>query len=151
MSPDHTRLRMHSLKSQQGSMLVMAVFIIVIFGLLASALTSILSSSQDTVSYEVLGIRAQATANAGMEAGLYRVLRNSVACNVIPAASTPLTVNIDNTVVGLVQCHVSVTCNQRAAVNGSTTTYYILNSTGICIASNNKLTATRNLKAEVQK
>ena len=151
MSPDHTRLRMHSLKSQQGSMLVMAVFIIVIFGLLASALTSILSSSQDTVSYEVLGIRAQATANAGMEAGLYRVLRNSVACNVIPAASTPLTVNIDNTVVGLVQCNVSVTCNQRAAINGSTATYYILNSTGTCVAGNNKLTATRNLKAEVQR
>lgn len=43
-------------KSQQGSMLVMAVFIIVIFGLLASALSSILSSSQDAVSYEVLGV-----------------------------------------------------------------------------------------------
>ena len=151
MSPDRNSSNIPFVKSQQGSMLVMAVFIIVIFGLLASALTSILSSSQDTVSYEVLGSRAQATANAGMEAGLYRVLRNSVACNVIPAASTPLTVNIDNTVVGLVQCNVSVACNQRAAVNGSTTTYYILNSTGTCVAGNNKLTATRNLKAEVQK
>ncbi len=132
-------------------MLVMAVFIIVIFGLLASALSSILSSSQDAVSYEVLGVRAQATANAGLEAGLYRVLRNSVACNVIPAASTPLTVAIDHTVVGLAQCNVSVTCNQRAAVNGSTVTYYILSSTGTCVAGNNKLTATRNLKAEVQR
>ena len=132
-------------------MLVMAVFIIVIFGLLASALTSILSSSQDTVSYEVLGSRAQATANAGLEAGLYRVLRNSVTCNAIPAASTPLTVAIDNSVVGLAQCNVSVTCNQRAAINGSTAMYYILNSTGTCVAGNNKLTATRNLKAEVQK
>ena len=151
MYPDHVRFNMPSAKSQQGSMLVIAVFIIVIFGLLASALTSILSSSQDSVSYEVLGVRAQATANAGLEAGLYRVLRNSVACNVIPAASTPLTVAIDNTVVGLAQCNVSVTCNQRAAINGSTAMYYILNSTGTCVAGNNKLTVTRNLKAEVQK
>lgn len=132
-------------------MLVMAVFIIVIFGLLASALTSILSSSQDTVNYEVLGVRAQATANAGLEAGLYRILRSSVACNVIPTASTPLTVAIDNSVVGLAQCSVNVTCSQRTAVSGSTATYYILNSTGICVAGNNKLTATRNIKAEVQK
>jgi MSHA biogenesis protein MshP len=151
MSPDRNSSHIPFVKSQQGSMLVMAVFIIVIFGLLASALSSILSSSQDTVSYEVLGVRAQATANAGLEAGLYRVLRNFVACNVIPAASTPLTVAIDNTVVGLTQCNVSVTCNQRAAINGSSATYYILNSTGTCVAGNNKLTATRNLKAEVQK
>jgi len=150
MSHERTRLTIPSMKLQQGSMLVMAIFIIVIFGLLASALSSILSSSQDTVSYEVLGVRAQTTANAGLEAGLYRVLRNSVACSVTPAA-TPLTVAIDNSVVGLAQCNVSVTCSQRAAINGSTATYYILNSTGTCVAGNNKFTATRNLKAEVQK
>lgn len=151
MSLNKSQLSMLSIKSQQGSVLVIAIFIIVVLGLLLSALANILNTSQQSVSYEVLGIRAQATANAGLEAGLYRVLRNSVACNVIPAASTPLTATIDNTVVGLAQCSVSVTCNQRAVVNGSTATYYILNSTGTCVAGNNKLTATRNLKAEVQK
>jgi len=129
----------------------MAVFIIVIFGLLASALSSILSSSQDTVSYEVLGVRAQATANAGWKLGYI------VFCVTLLLAMSylqpvhPLPSTIDNTVVGLAQCNVSVTCNQRAAINGSTATYYILNSTGTCVAGNNKLTATRNLKAEVQK
>lgn len=151
MSPDHSRVNIPSMTSQQGSMLVIAIFIIVVVGLLLSALANMLNSSQQSVSYEVLGVRAQAAANAGMEAGLYRVLRNSVACHVLPAASTPLTVVIDNTTVGLSQWTVSVTCSQRAAINGSTATYYILNSTGTCVAGDNKLTATRNLKAEVQR
>ena len=152
MYPDHVRFNMPSAKSQQGSMLVIAVFIIVIFGLLASALTSILSSSQDSVSYEVLGVRAQATANAGMEAGLYRVLRESVLCNVMPAGSTTpttsLSVNLD---ASLAQCTVTVLCGQRSAINGNSVNYYILNSSGPCTTGDNKLTATRNLKAEVQR
>ncbi len=136
-------------------MLVMAVFIIVIFGLLASALSSILSSSQNTVSYEVLGVRAQAAANAGMEAGLYRVLRNSLSCNQITDGSimptTVLTLMLDTNSIGLSQCSVVVLCGQRPAVSSSSATYFILNSTGTCIAGNNQLTATRVIKSEVQR
>lgn len=134
-------------------MLVIAIFIIVIFGLLLSALVSILNSSQQSVNYEVLGVRAQAAANAGLEAGLYQVLRNATACNVLPAPSTPLVVAIDVTAAELAQCAVSVTCNQRAPVIGSTAAYFILNSTGTCSvgAGGNQLTATRDIKAEVQR
>jgi len=152
MSLDHIRLHMSSVKSQQGSMLVMAVFIIVIFGLLASALSSILSSSQDTVSYEVLGIRAQAAANAGMEAGLYRVLRKSLSCNVMASGTTTpttsLSVNLD---ASLAQCTVTVLCGQRFAVSGTTATYFVMESKGNCAAGRSALTATRALKSEVQR
>lgn len=140
------------MKSQHGSMLVIAIFIIVVLGLLLSALANILNASQQSVSYEVLGIRAQAVANAGMEAGLYRVLREAVPCNVMPAGSTTpttsLSVNLD---ASFAQCTVTVLCGQRSAINGNSANYYILNSSGSCTAGENKLTATRNLKAEVQR
>lgn len=152
MSPDHVRLSMPSIKSQQGSMLVIAIFIIVVLGLLLSALANILNSSQQSVNYEVLGVRAQAAANAGMEAGLYRVLRESVSCNVMPAGSTTpttsLSVNLD---ASLAQCTVTVLCGQRSAINSNSANYYILHSSGSCSAGDNKLTVTRNLKAEVQR
>ena len=60
MYPDHVRLSMPTIKSQQGSMLVIAIFIIVVFGLLLSALANILNSSQQSVSYEVLGVSRDA-------------------------------------------------------------------------------------------
>lgn len=155
MSLNQPQLSMPSIKSQQGSMLVIAIFIIVVLGLLLSALASILNSSQQSVSYEVLGVRAQAAANAGMEAGLYRVLRNSLSCNRITddtiMPTTVLTLMLDTNSTGLSQCSVVVLCGQRPAVSGSSATYFILNSTGTCIAGNNQLTASRVIKSEVQR
>jgi hypothetical protein len=155
MSPDAHHPHMISFKSQQGSMLVIAIFIIVVLGILLSALASILSSSQQSVNYEVLGVRAQAAANAGLDAGLYRILRQSSSCNVMASGSTMpttmLSVALDVSSTGLSQCTVAVFCGQRPAVSGSTAIYFILNSTGTCIAGNNKLTATRVIKSEVKK
>ena len=138
----HPQLKRHPNKAQQGSMLVVAVFIIVVFGLLFAALSNIFSSSETAVSYEVLGIRAQAAANAGIEAGLYRVLRKSAACNQVADSSvtptTTLAVTLDTSSAGLSQCSVTVLCGQRPALSSSTATYFILNSTGTCIAGNNQ-------------
>lgn len=142
-------------KRQRGSMLVVAVFVIVVIGLLAAALSAVFLSSETAVSYEVLGIRAQAAANAGIEGGLYRILRKSAACNQVADSSvtptTTLAVTLDTSSAGLSQCSVTVLCGQRPAVSGSTATYFILNSTGICIAGNNNLTATRVIKSEVKR
>ena len=143
------------LKRQQGSMLVVAVFVIVVMGLLATALSTVFTASETAVSYEVLGIRAQAAANAGIEAGLYQVLRKSVTCNQVADSSvtptTTLAVTLDTSSAGLSQCTVTVLCGQRPAISGSTATYFILNSTGTCIAGNNQLIATRVIKSEVQR
>lgn len=155
MSPDHFRLHMPSVKSQQGSMLVIAIFIIVVLGLLLSALANILNTSQQSVSYEVLGIRAQAAANAGAEVGLYRILRLAQSCNVIASGSTipttDIALTIDTTESVLAQCTVAVKCGQRAAINGSTYTFYVLISIATCSSGNNHLTATRTIKSEIQK
>jgi|GEM_PF-579673 hypothetical protein len=155
MFPEPRRVYPSVIRAQQGSMLVVAVFIIVVFGALIAALSNILTSSQTAVGYEVLGVRAQAVANAGMEAGLYQVLRQAATCSVMSGgATTPqteLTATLDTTAPALTQCTVSVKCGQRSAVAGSTATYYVLNSTGTCIGGNQNLTAQRTIKAEVQR
>lgn len=73
-------------------------------------------------------------------------------CNVMPAgldyANNFIISEFD---ASLAQCTVTVLCGQRSAINGNSVNYYILNSSGSCTAGDNKLTATRNLKAEVQR
>ena len=138
---------------QQGAMLVIAIFILVVLGLLGAAFASLFQSSQTSVSYEVLGIRAQAAANAGAEAGLYRILRLAQSCNVMATGSTTPTTDIaltlDTTESALVQCAVAVKCGQRAAISGSTYTFYVLTSTATCSAGNN-ISATRTVRSEVK-
>lgn len=138
---------------QQGSMLVIAIFILVVLGLLGAAFASLFQSSETGVSYEVLGIRAQAAANAGTEAGLYRILRLAQSCNVMASGSTvpttDLTLALDSTESALAQCVVAVKCGQRAAITGSTYTFYVLTSTATCSAGNN-LSATRTVRSEVK-
>lgn len=53
--------------SQQGSMLVIALFVIIVFALLGLTMTRLLSSSSETIVYEVLGQRALNAARAGIE------------------------------------------------------------------------------------
>jgi MSHA biogenesis protein MshP len=52
---------------QQGSMLVMSLFVIVVLGLLGLTITRLLSASSETIIYEVLGQRALNAARAGIE------------------------------------------------------------------------------------
>lgn len=139
---------------QQGSMLIIAIFILVVLGLLGAAFSAMFQSSQTSVNYEVLGIRAQAAANAGAEAGLYRILRLSQSCSVMATGSTTpttsLAVTFDTTDAALSQCTVSVLCGQRAAISGSSYTFYVLSSSATCSAGNN-ISVTRSIRSEVKK
>jgi len=57
------------IKAQQGSALVIAVFIIVIMTVLGIALMRMLGASSESVAYEVMGTRAYATAQIGAQWG----------------------------------------------------------------------------------
>jgi MSHA biogenesis protein MshP len=57
----------HSIKAQQGSALVIAVFIIVIMTVLGLALVRMLGASSESIAYEVIGTRAYATAQTGAQ------------------------------------------------------------------------------------
>jgi MSHA biogenesis protein MshP len=56
-------------KTQQGSALVIAVFIIIVMTVLGLALVRMLNTSAESVAYEVMGTRAYATAQIGVQWG----------------------------------------------------------------------------------
>lgn len=61
------RLTSGSRTGQQGSSLVIAIFILVVMLLLGVALTRVLSTSSETIAYEVVGARAYQAANIGLQ------------------------------------------------------------------------------------
>ncbi|MDP5029678.1 MAG: MSHA biogenesis protein MshP [Paraglaciecola sp.] len=61
---------LHGQRGSRGSMLVLALFVIVVMAFLGVALTKLLSTASEAVSYEVLGQRALNAAKAGIECQL---------------------------------------------------------------------------------
>jgi len=139
--------------NQQGSMLAMAIFMIVVVGLLAAVLSEILSSSSTGMSYEILGVRAQAAASSGLEGGLYQVLRESQSCAQVTtdedSLTTVLPVSLDTAQTGLAQCQVAVTCGQLPVLTGDNTTYFLVRSIATCSAGS--FTVQRTMRTEVRK
>lgn len=60
-------------KRQQGSALMMAVFIIVVMSLLVAGLAAMLARQSGTVVYEVWGTRAYLAAESGLQGGLVKL------------------------------------------------------------------------------
>ncbi|WP_255546994.1 pilus assembly PilX family protein [Moritella sp. 36] len=133
-----------SIKQQQGSMLVIALFIIVVMSLLAATLSRVLSSTADSVANEVYSAKAYYGAESGMDYGIYQVLERKQACANFPNAPTDLQFDISNE-VGLENCSVTITC-QSIPVNNSSLFY--LTSTGNC--DGGKIIAEHKIEAEVK-
>jgi MSHA biogenesis protein MshP len=113
---------------QRGSMLVIAVFVIIVFSLLGLTLVKLLASSSDAVIHEVYGLRALNAARAGAEAQI------ALAFPITGAASCSDTAafTFDN-VLGLEQCQYDAICEQLAVIDGSINhVYYKFTSTGQC-------------------
>jgi len=114
--------------AQNGSALVLAIFIIVVMTLLGSALVRMMSSTAETVAYEVIGTRAYQAAQAGAQRKLgevFPLLPNAGICadNVAPYAFS--------TITGLENCEaVDVRCSEDATVDEIV--YYTITSTGQC-------------------
>ncbi|MDF3124917.1 pilus assembly PilX N-terminal domain-containing protein [Rheinheimera sp. 1928-s] len=125
-------------KKQQGSALIVAVFIIVVMTLLVAALSKLLTSSSESISYEVLGTRAFFAAQSGMEQGLaqlFPLTTPSTYCAIPPAAdrisATDVVVSLSGN--GLQGCSFTLSCDAgRASPDAAETIYYQLTSTGTC-------------------
>ena len=116
----------YSLRSQTGSALIMAVFILVVLGLLAASLTKVMSGASDQVIQEVLGTRALLAAESGNE----RTLAQLFPIDGSPAVcASEQRFYFDSSVAGLVNCAVESSCNEQ--VTGGLN-YYSVVSTGIC-------------------
>jgi MSHA biogenesis protein MshP len=114
-------------QKQQGSAIVLAIFVMVVVMLLGSTLMQILSTSNENIAQEVLGTRAFAAANSGMQAQLEKLFPLDNAAGVCPSAATTYDFS---TINGLNHCQASVTCTNYATNNS--VKYYRLKSTGTC-------------------
>ena len=87
---------------QKGSMLVIAVFVIIVFSLLGLTLTKLLASSSDAIIHEVYGQRALNAARSGVEQAIsaaFPLSSGTASCN---AASTQVDFNAN--IKGLSLC-----------------------------------------------
>ena len=121
---------------QKGSMLVIAVFVIIVFSLLGLTLTKLLASSSDAIIHEVYGQRALNAARSGVEQAISTAFPLSPAissCNAAPV--TP--VDFNSNIKGLENCSYLAGCLAITVTDGATSyTYYRFESTGSCQAGN---------------
>mgnify|MGYP000220793347 CR=1 FL=1 len=135
MSPVNAKVNASSRYSaQRGSALMLALFVLTVLLLLGTALMRILSSSSETIVQEVLGTRALAAANSGMQAHLQLLFPHSGAVDTCPADNT---YDFDG-ISGLNHCSATVSCTllfeDTSNLNrkGNFVRYFSLESTGNC-------------------
>lgn len=123
-----------SLHKQQGSMLVIALFIIVVMTLLVASMSKLLQSSSEAVSLEVLGTRAFFAAQSGMEravALIYPLDIQDVQVSIAACSTDMIDPNFDQA-SGLVSCDVAVNCTSKESSVEPGVYHFWLSSTGSC-------------------
>ena len=146
---------------QQGSSLILALFVIIILTLLGSILMRIISTSSETVSQEVLGTRAYMAANSAMQAELQKLFPLNGASAICNADNTYAEFHtpLGDDVPGLYDCRAGTTCenyyidtqNPLAVIE-----YYRLTSTGKCGSgimeehSKNMVNSSRTIQVEAR-
>lgn len=135
-------MRLKSTIQQRGSALVVAIFVIVVLGLLVSVLSRLVSTSSDSVAIEVLGERAFNAAQSGIQATLLELypLGSFAGCN----DGESFTYDYSGGPEGLRQCKAVVTCKVFNAAEDSDyqpalATHYQLLSVGSCDAGSTKV------------
>ncbi|XOV79572.1 MAG: type II secretory pathway protein [Aestuariibacter sp.] len=116
--------------SQQGSMLVISVFVIVVMSFLAVTLTRLISTSQDAIAYEVIGLRALNAARSGLEQGVLSVFCTQ-AVNIDNCSGGTTTQDFSD-IQGLLGCSATYACT-NTEVDG--VNYFRFESQGQCISS----------------
>lgn len=128
---------------QSGSMLVLALFIIIVMTMLGLSMTTLMSSSADAVIYEVYGLRARNAARIGLEQSLQAVFSTTPAS---VAGCTAASRSFDG-VAGLKNCKFESSCTTKNYnfEDGSATTFYF-SSTGSC--DGGQITVSRTLEVD---
>ncbi|WP_448214302.1 PilX N-terminal domain-containing pilus assembly protein [Colwellia sp. MEBiC06753] len=143
-------------KTQAGSALVLAIFILVVMLLLGTALSRMLSSSADSIAFEVIGIRAFQAANIGAQNQLTKLFPLNASakyCNgddiALPEPADPAPVINYMTsfegVTGLNNCRVSrMVCSDFKVDD---VVFYRVQSTGQCDIGEQVIERTIELEA----
>ena len=115
-----------SIKTQQGSSLVIAIFIIVVMALLGATLLKMVMTNEEDYAYEVLGTRAYNAAQTGLQWKLQQIFPLNTNPNVGACTDDGLALT---TVEGLNQCSAIVTCT---AITHDSVNYFTVTSVGQC-------------------
>ena len=130
--------------AQRGSALVIAVFVIVVMLALALSMARLLSSSAESVVYEVQGNRSLFAAQSGLELALPKLFPLGA------TAATACPANISNPVsfsdAALNGCSVTVSCTAYPPTQPEV---FRLSSRSECIA--NEFTTSRSVQVEVRR
>jgi len=126
--------------AQRGSMLVIALFVIIVLALLGLTMTRLLSSSSETIIYEVLGQRALNAARSGIECAVANEF-GAVCPHAVP--------RVFSGVAGLENCSYNTPLPDRVAITDGAKnfTYLTFTSTGQCTAG--KINVTRIVYVDV--
>ncbi|MEZ9907370.1 MSHA biogenesis protein MshP [Vibrio sp. 10N.261.51.A3] len=123
----------HSKSSQQGSVLVVAVFVIVVMGFLATSLVQVQWSNHDTLTRKQLGTQAWLLAHSANEWALTQVYPLTVS----PAVSTSVSAACGNLNSNQVSSGMStictvdqLTCQQIGVLDG--VGFFKIESTAVC-------------------
>ncbi len=115
---------------QQGSALMLSLFVIIVLTLLGSALMKVLSTSSEAIAQEVIGTRALMAANSAMQAHLQKLFPLSGA-NACPPDHTYLLPEVGLDIAGLYHCKAEASCSLYFT-DTANIKYYRLTSTGEC-------------------
>jgi len=139
----YSALAIVSRTPQRGSALVIAIFVIIVMTLLGVGLVNMLSSTSESIAYEVLGTRTYHAGQTGLQWQLQRTF---------PIAGTGSCNNGDETqqlagVSGLSQCQFTVNCTSTN-VNG--VTHYNITSVGQCDDLSGSVITTRQFEVNAK-
>lgn len=114
--------------NSEGSALVIAIFIIVVMSLLGASLVKMLSTTAESIAYEVLGTRAYNAAQIGIQWQIQQVFP----LNGDPATCSNNDVNRPDlsTTEGLENCRIKALLCEETTIQ--TTTFYTITSRGEC-------------------
>ena len=130
---------------QSGSMIVMALFAIIVLALLAGTLINMISASSNSVLYEVYGVRAKNAAQAGVQELAMRAFPLGTGpqqCNQV--ISSPASFS---SIAGFQACDFSAICTtEDINFNGEAYRYYRFSSTGSCLL--NDIVVSRTLSVD---
>ncbi len=132
-----------SLKRQNGSMLLVALFVIIVLGALTISMMQAGSDNTRTTVFEVLGMRALNAANSGVEQALGEVIGvgGSGQCSNVSA-------NMDlSSIAGLKGCTVILSCSE---VNIAATGFIHYTVTGDATCAAGEFVAERSVSVEAR-
>ncbi|PKI00504.1 type II secretory pathway component [Glaciecola sp. 33A] len=123
--------RLRSAQHQHGSMIVMALFAIIVLTLLAGTLVNMISTSSNSILYEVYGVRAKNAAQVGIQElamASFPLGTGPQQCNQVIANSATF-----GSIAGFQACEFSARCTTTDInFNGEDYRYYRFSSSGSC-------------------